>query len=83
MESLEEWKDDIETHIGLHVEKKTHDMEYKLGSKILAQNVEIANLKKEMRLVRKIEAENAQIKLEIKVSSVRTPILATHPCFII
>jgi hypothetical protein len=62
--------------------KKTHDMEYKLGSKILAQNEEIANLKKK-RLVRKIEAENAQIKLEIKVSSVRTPILATHPCFII
>jgi hypothetical protein len=54
-----------------------------LGSKILSRNEEIANFKKEMRLVRKIEAENAQMKMEIKVTSVGIPILATQPCFII
>jgi len=62
-------------------------MEYKLGSKILSQNEEFAKFKKEMRLkasrVSKIEAENAQMKMEIKVTSVRILILATHPCFII
>ena len=67
--------------------KKTIEMEYKLGSKILSQNEEFAKFKKEMRLkasrVSKIEAENAQMKMEIKVTSVRILILATHPCFII
>jgi len=67
--------------------KKTIEMEYKLCSKILSQNEEFAKFKKEMRLeaswVSKIEAENAQMKMEIKVTSVRILILATHPCFII
>ena len=67
--------------------KKTIEMEYKLGTKILSQNEEFARFKKEMRLeasrVSKIETENAQIKMEIKVTSVRILILATHPCFII
>ena len=62
-------------------------MEYKLGSKILSQNEEFDKFKKEMRLeasrASKIEAENAQMKMEIKVTSVRILILATHPCFII
>ena len=62
-------------------------MEYKLGSKILSQNKEFAKFKKEMRLeasrVSKIEVENAQMKMEIMVTSVRILILATHPCFII
>ena len=67
--------------------KKTIEMEYKLGSKILSQNKEFAKFKKEMRLeasrVSKIEAENAQMKMEIKVTSMRILILATHLCFII
>jgi hypothetical protein len=32
MESLEEWKKDIETHIELQVEKQTLDMDFKLGT---------------------------------------------------
>ena len=87
MKSLEEWKNDTETHLGLQVEKKTIEMEYKLGTKILSQNEEFAKFKKEMRLeasrASKIEAENAQMKMKIKVTSVRILILATHPCFII
>ena len=67
--------------------KKSIEMEYKLGSKIISQNEEFAKFKKEIRLeasrVSKIEAENAQVKMEIKVTSVRVLLLATHPCFII
>jgi len=69
------------------VEKKSIEMEYKLGSKIISQNEEFAKFKKEIRLeasrVSKIEAENAQVKMEIKVTSVRVLLLAIHPCFII
>jgi len=67
--------------------KKYNKMEYKLGSKIISQFEEYAKFKKEKRLersrVRKVEAENAQIKMEIKVTSVRVLILATYPCFLI
>jgi len=87
MQSLQEWKKDTESSLGLRLEKKYNKMEYKLGSKIISQFEEYAKFKKEIRLersrVRKVEAENAQIKMEIKVTSVRVLILATYPCFLI
>ena len=86
MKSLEEWKNDTETHLGLQVEKKLLRWNTNLVLKYYHKMRSLLGLKKkwdEASRVSKIETENAQMKMEIKVTSVRILILATHPCFII
>lgn len=62
------------------------EVDHKYDRKILSQNEEIAKIRMDKIMearVSKIEADNAEMKTEIKVTSVRVLILATYPCFIL
>jgi hypothetical protein len=77
---LEEWANhSLKPDIALAMDKRTMDIDHKYDRKILSQNEEIAKIRKEKifdtRLearVRKIEDDTAEMKMEIKVTSVST-----------
>ena len=77
---LEEWANhSLKPDIALALDKRTMDIDHKYDRKILSQNEEIAKIRKEKILdtrlearVRKIEDDTAEMKMEIKVTSVST-----------
>lgn len=86
MQSLEHWKKDTKAELGLKIDKKLVAIEYKVNMNEISQKEEFAKFKSDRSLearVLKIEADNATMKTEIKVSRVIVLVLATHPCCIL
>jgi hypothetical protein len=81
IQSLENCINDAKTDLALEVEKKLCDMEHKLNLQMISQKEEFNKFKRDRSLedrVRRIEADNAQMRMEFKVTNVRLLILATH-----
>lgn len=94
MRSLEESIGDTETRLEVQFLKRCNEMEYKINDNKISQAEEFAKFKKEIKheirqeirqelsRMHKFEAQNAQLKMELQVTSIRVLILATFPCFI-